>query len=172
MISKKMETAINDQINAELYSAYLYMAMSAYCESINLTGFAHWMETQALEEFMHAKKFYAHLVERGGRIRLAAIDGPPSDWKSIEEVFEETAAHEAKVTALINNLTDMAIEEKDHASNAMLQWFISEQVEEESTAQGILENIRLAGAKGSGIFMIDREVSQRVFNAAEYTGGE
>ena len=124
-----MEKAINEQVNAELYSAYLYLSMQAYFESQNLKGFANWMSVQTQEEVMHAMKMYHFLIERGGKVTLKAIAGPETDWKSPVAAFEQVAAHENKVTGLINNLVNMAIEEKDHATNTFLQWFVNEQVE-------------------------------------------
>ncbi|MGC9325949.1 MAG: ferritin [Desulfomonilia bacterium] len=163
MISKKMEAALNKQINAELYSAYLYLSMNSYFNSINLDGFANWMRIQALEEMAHADKFYTYLVERGGRVTLQPIDGPPAEWSSPSAVFQEVYKHEQKVTALINSLMDLAIKEKDHASRGMLQWFVDEQVEEEASADKILQKLKLLGESGNGLFMMDRELSQRMF---------
>lgn len=163
MLSKKMEEAFNQQLNAELYSAYLYLSMAAYFYSINMTGFANWMTVQNQEETMHAMKFYNFINERGGRVRLEAIERPPAEWSSPLEVFQETLKHEQKVTALINNLVDLAIAERDHASNAFLQWFITEQVEEEASANEIIQNLQLAGNEPPALFMLDRELGTRVF---------
>ncbi|MDT8273117.1 MAG: ferritin [Desulfomonilia bacterium] len=163
MISKKMEAALNKQINAELYSAYLYLSMSSFFHSVNLAGFASWMRVQALEEMTHAEKFSEYLIERGGRVLLQSIDGPPTKWASPLAVFDEVYAHEQKVTALINKLMDLAIKENDHASRGMLQWFVDEQVEEEASADGIVQKLKLVGESGNGLFMMDRELSQRVF---------
>lgn len=164
MISEKIEKAINEQINAEIFSAYLYLSMSAYFQTQNLKGFANWMEVQAGEEFFHSKKFYDYLIERGGTVKLTTIEGPETSWTSAEHVFSEVLKHEQKVTSLINNLVDLAISEKDHASNTMLQWFVTEQVEEESTASDILEQVKLVGSDGSGIFLMDKELSTRILN--------
>jgi ferritin len=163
MISEKMQTAINSQINAELYSAYLYISMSAQFQAMNLKGFANWMRVQALEEFTHADKFYGFLIDRGGRVELKAIDGPPVKWASALAILQETYKHEQKVTGLINKLVDLAIKEKDHATNTFLQWFVNEQVEEEANADGIAQELRLIGDNGHGILMLDRELAQRVF---------
>jgi ferritin len=163
MLSKKMEEAFNKQLNAELYSAYLYLSMAAYFYSINMNGFANWMTVQNQEETMHAMKFYSFINERGGRIRLEAIDRPALEWSSPLEVFQETLKHEEKVTALINNLVDLAIAERDHASNAFLQWFITEQVEEEASANEIIQNLQMAGNEPHALFMLDRELGARVF---------
>jgi ferritin len=163
MINKKMEEAINKQINAELYSAYLYLSMSSYFESVNLAGFANWMKIQAQEEVTHAMKFYDYLIERGGRATMLHIDAPKTTWSSPLSVFEETYKHEQKVTGLINNLMNLALAEKDHASVNMLQWFIGEQVEEESSADEIVQKLKLVGDGGNGIFMLDQQLGKRVF---------
>ncbi len=172
MISKRMEEEINKQINAEMYSAYLYLSMSAYFESQSLPGFANWMRVQYQEENFHAMKFFDYLHERGGEVKLMPIEGPQTEWKDAIEVFEQVFKHEQHVTSLINNLVNVAIEEKDHASNAMLQWFVEEQVEEEASADQILQDLKIIGAKGHGLLMMDRELRQRQFNepAAEANG--
>lgn len=163
MINKKVEDAINKQINAELYSAYLYLSMNSYYHSINLPGFANWMRVQALEEFTHADKFYSFLVSRNGRVRLAAVDAPPTEWKSPLAAFEEVLKHEQKVTALINGLVDLSLKEKDHATNSMLKWFVDEQVEEESNAENLIGQLKLMGDSGHGLYMLDKELATRVF---------
>jgi len=163
MLSKKMEAAINEQINAELYSAYLYLSMSAWFEGKNLKGFANWMYIQWQEETAHAMKFFNYVNERGGSVVLKAIDKPKASWKSIIEVYAETLKHEQHVTALINNLVNIAVSEKDHATNNFLQWYVAEQVEEEANATGILEELKLIEGKGPALLMIDREMKQRVF---------
>jgi len=170
MINKKVEEAINAQVNAEQYSWYLYLSMSAYFQEMGLRGFAHWMEIQAAEEFGHSRKLYNYLFDRGGRVMLKAIDGPPTEWKSPEHVFEEIYKHEQKVTGLINDLVNLAIAEKDHATNQMLQWFVAEQVEEESSALTILDELKLIGNDGNGLLMKDRELAQRMLNMMLYTG--
>jgi ferritin len=162
MLSEKMEQALNKQLNAELYSAYLYLSMATYYYSLNLNGFANWMTVQNQEETMHAMKFYNYINERGGRIKLEQIDTPPISWSSPLEVFEETLKHEEKVTGLINNLVDLAIAERDHASNAFLQWFVTEQVEEEASANDIIQNLKMAGNDPHALFMLDRELGTRV----------
>lgn len=166
MLNSKIQDAFNAQINAELYSSYLYLAMAAYFDSVGLSGFSNWMKVQVQEEAMHAMKFYDYINERGGRVALTAIDTPDSDWSSPLAAFEHVCAHEAKVTASINNLMDLAIEERDHASSSFLQWFVTEQVEEEATAGELVQQLRLVGEHGNGIFMMDRELGQRVFTAA------
>ncbi len=163
MLKPQVEKAINKQINAELWSGYLYLSMSSYLESIGLSGFANWMWIQAREEASHAMRLYAHVIERGGRVILDAIDKVPTEWKSPEHVFQETYNHEQKVTGLIENLVDIAEQEKDRATYNMLQWFIDEQVEEEATADEILQKIKLIGKNGHGLFMLDREFGARTF---------
>jgi ferritin len=163
MISKKIEKALNDQVNAELFSAYLYLSMEAYFKSQNLNGFATWMRVQTQEEVLHATKIYDFINERNGRAVLKAIDGPPTEWDSPLAVFEAAYAHEQKVTGLINSLVDLAIKEKDHATNSFLQWFVNEQVEEESSADAIVQQLKMMENAPGGMFMLDRELSQRVF---------
>ncbi len=162
MLSAKMEEVLNKQVNAELYSAYLYLSMSAYFSEINLNGFAHWMRLQAQEELSHALKIYDYVNERGGRPFLDAIDAPPKSWDSPSHVFENVLNHEQKVTAMINSLVDQAIKEKDHATNNFLQWFVSEQVEEEASANEVLQKVKMAGDQGGGLFMLDQELGKRV----------
>jgi ferritin len=161
MLSPKIEDALNSQINAELYSSYLYLSMSAYCDSQNLAGMANWMRIQAQEEHTHAMKFFDFVNERDGRVLLTQIEAPKTEWTSPLDVFEETLAHEQKVTGLINGLVDLALEEKDHASNTFLQWFVTEQVEEEATAKTILDKLRLIGENPVALYMLDGELGQR-----------
>jgi ferritin len=163
MITEKMENALNGQLNAELYSAYLYMSMNAYFKSVNLDGFAQWMLCQAHEELTHSMKFYDFVISRGGRAALAQVDAPPADWSSPLAVFEATLEHEQKVTGLINDLVELALAEHDHASNIFLQWFVSEQVEEEENVSGVLEQLKLMGEAKGGLFMMDRELVKRSF---------
>jgi ferritin len=163
MIGKKMEKAINEQINAELYSAYLYLSMVAYFESVNLRGCATWMRAQTQEEIVHAMKMYDFINERGGRVILKAIETPPSEWDSALAAFEAAYAHEQIVTGRINDLVNLAVEEKDHATNAFLQWFVNEQVEEETSADNVVQNLKMAQDAPGALFMLDRELGQRVF---------
>jgi ferritin len=163
MVSEKMQKALNDQITAEFYSAYLYLSMAAYFESLNLGGFANWMRVQTQEELAHGMIIYNHVNERGGRVKLAAIEAPPVEWRSPQHVFEEAYAHEQKVTGRINALVDLAIKESDHATNAFLQWFVTEQVEEELNASTIANQLKIAGNSPNALFMIDRELAARVF---------
>ena len=163
MISKKMEEALNEQVNAELFSAYLYLSMEAYYKAQNLNGFANWMRVQTQEEVSHAMKIYEFINERGGRVILKAIEGPETEWGSALDVFNAVYEHEQKVTGLINNLVDLAIKEKDHATNSFLQWFVNEQVEEEASADGIVQQLKMMEQAPGGMFMLDRELGQRVF---------
>ncbi len=167
MISEKIEDALNRQINAEIYSSYLYLSMSTYFESINLKGFANWMRVQAQEELVHAMKIYNHIAERGGRVVLTSIEAPLTEWESELSVFESVYKHEQKVTGLINNLVDLAIEEKDHATNSFLQWFVDEQVEEEASADEIVHKLKIIGDLGNGMLMLDNEFGKRKFNPSE-----
>ena len=160
-IKEKLIRAINKQINAELYSSYLYLAMAAYFESNNWMGFAQWMKVQLREENIHAMKFYEYLVARGGRVVLSAIDAPDKEWKSPLAVFEAVYAHEVKITAMINDLLKLARDEADTATEAMLQWFINEQVEEEASALLILEKLKMIKDSMNGLFMLDHELGER-----------
>lgn len=161
MIGKAMQDAINEQINKELYSSYLYLSMAAYFEDQNLPGFAKWMRTQEGEEREHGMKLYDFLVDRGGRVALKAIAAPESDWKSPLELFKQVAAHEAAVTASIHNLYETALKEKDYAAQAMLQWFIGEQVEEEKNAAEIVAQLEMVEARGTAVLMLDHRLGKR-----------
>ena len=163
MFNEKMEKALNNQINAEYFSAYLYLAMAAYFESINLPGFANWTRVQVQEETSHAMKLFDFICERGGRAMLDAIEKPASEWESPEAAFEAIYEHECYISGRINELVSLSLEEKDHASNNMLQWFVAEQVEEEATADGILQQVKRVGNDGPGIYLIDMELAKRVF---------
>ena len=161
MIGKAMQAAMNEQINKEFFSSYLYLSMAAYFEDKNLTGFAHWMRRQADEEREHAMKFYNFVLDAGGRVQLKAIEAPETEWKSNLEVAEQVAAHEAKVTASINDLYELALKEKDYAAQVMLQWFISEQVEEEKNANELVAKLRLIEERGTAVLMLDHRLSKR-----------
>jgi len=163
MFSERMSEAMAGQVNAEYYSAYLYLSMNSYLHSINLSGMANWMKMQTQEELFHGTKMYNFILERGGRVILDKIDQPPSAWDSPLAVFENAYAHERKVTGLINDLVDLAQEERDHATNIFLQWFISEQVEEEANASGIVHKLQLIGNDAGGLFALDQELGSRVF---------
>lgn len=161
MISKTMESAISRQVNRELYSAYLYLAMSAYFETVSMKGFAKWMRLQAKEEQMHGMKLYDYVFARGGTVTLAEIEAPKSRWASAGKVFEETYAHEQKVTAMINGLVDLAKKENDHATFEMLQWFVKEQVEEEEHASDILNQIKICGDVPGHLFGLNEQLGKR-----------
>ena len=163
MLNKKIEDALNKQLNAELYSAYLYLSMSAYFRHQNLNGFAHWMRIQNLEETTHAMKLFDYILERGGKAHLTKIDGIEAKWNNIIEVFEESLAHERMITKNFNNLVEIGTKEKDNATLNMLQWFVNEQVEEEANADEILQQLKLIKGEGQGILLIDRELKTRVF---------
>ena len=163
MLGKNMEKALNKQVNAELYSAYLYLSMEAYFESRNLKGFANWMRCQTQEEMFHAMKLYDFINERSGTVSLTAIEGPKTLWKSPLDAFEDALKHEQKVTGIIGGLVDLAVQEKDHASNSFLQWYVDEQVEEEASVDGVVQNLKLTGDAPGGLFMIDKELSARIF---------
>ena len=161
MLSDKMQAALNSQLNAELYSGYLYLSMNAYFKALNLDGFANWMYYQAQEELTHGMKLYDFINQRGGQVVLDQIEAPPTSWGSPLAVFEATLEHEQKVTGLINDLMEVALSERDHATQIFLQWFVSEQVEEEESVGGVLEQLKLMGAAEGGLFMIDRELAKR-----------
>ena len=158
-----MQKALNAQVNAELYSAYLYLSMSAQFGSKNLPGFANWMRVQCQEEMVHAMKFYDFIIERGGQVVLQAIEGPPTEWETPLAAFEAAYKHEQHVTSLINKLVDLAASESDHATHIFLQWFVTEQVEEEANADAVVQQLKLVGDSVQGLFMVDRELAQRVF---------
>ena len=167
MLSEKILRALNEQINHELYSAYLYAAMAAYFDDRDLPGFAHWTLMQAQEELMHAQKIFGFVSERGGRVRLASIAEPDFSWDSNVAAFEAVLAHERFISGKINDIVDLALQEKDHATNNFLQWFVAEQVEEEASAEEVLRQVRLVGDAPSGLFMLDRELAKRTAAAAE-----
>ena len=170
MISSKMTDAINGQVNAELYSAYLYQSMSAYSAYIGLKGAANWFDVQAQEEMVHARKLYDYVNSQGAHVVLAAIDEPPSEFKSLVDMLECTLEHEKKVTGLINDLVAVASAENDNATGIFLQWFVSEQVEEEESASDMLSRAKLAGDAGAGLFMIDNELAARIFTPPAQAG--
>lgn len=163
MLNKKVEKALNDQINAETWSAYLYLSMSAYFQSIGLPGFANWMKVQYEEELAHAMIQFNYVNERGGKVTLKALEKPITEFKNAIDVYEISLQHEIKVTGLINNLMNIAIAEKDHATANMLQWFVAEQVEEEANFSEILSQLKLIKNDGQGLLLLDRELKTRVF---------
>jgi ferritin len=161
MLNTNIQDALNSQINAELYSSYLYLSMSAYFDSQNLTGMANWMRIQAQEELTHAMKFFDFVNERDGRVVLTQVGAPKTEWTSPLDVFEDVLAHEKKVTGLINELVDLSLTEKDHAANIFLQWFVTEQVEEEANASTIVDKLKLIGDTPVALYMLDGELGQR-----------
>lgn len=169
MIKEKMLPALNNQMNRELYSAYLYLSMAAYFESTGLKGFANWMRVQFQEELIHATKFFDYIINRAGKVELLAIEKPPADWKSANDAFQSAYKHEQKVTAMINDLVNLSLSESDHAAVNFLQWFVNEQVEEESSFSDILNKLNLISDSKEGLFMLDREMSQRVFTGTLFT---
>ncbi len=163
MLNEKMLNALNEQINAEQYSALLYLSMAAYLNDKGLPGFANWMYVQYQEEMTHANKLFNYVVERGGKVELKAIDQMPTEWDGIIDIYEATLKHEQLVTSLINNLMEVAVEVKDHATQSFLRWFVDEQVEEEANVTEILDTLKLINGQGNGIFMLDREMRNRTF---------
>lgn len=163
MISTTMATALNEQIKWEMYSANLYLAMSAYLQDSGLTGFAHWMRVQYQEETAHALKFYDFLLTRGGQAAMLAIEAPPVAWENVLDLFEETFSHEQEVTRRINDLVYLAKEERDFATDIFLQWFVSEQVEEEENVKDIISKLRLIKGEGQGMLVLDKDMAARVF---------
>ena len=166
MISKTMQKAFNEQINAELYSEYLYLAMSSYCDTIDLPGFANWMLQQSTEERIHAMRFYNFVHDRDGEVELLAIDKPPVKYKNVLDMFENVLKHEQLVTKRIHDLYALAQKENDYAAQVELQWFISEQVEEEKTAKDIIQQLKWVGDKSTALFMLDQKLDQRAAPAA------
>ena len=161
MLNKKVEKAMNDQLQKELQSAYVYLGMSAYCESISLPGFAAWLRQQFVEEQEHAMRFYNFIIDRGGTVEMRALDGAPTSYKSPLNVFETALQHEKAVTVAINELYDLVATEKDFASQAWLDWFATEQVEEEKTVGQIVDDLKRIGDDGNGLFLLDQKLAQR-----------
>ena len=170
MISKKMESAINEQINKELYSAYYYLSMAAYLENESLDGMASFMKAQAHEEVGHAMKFYAYVNEQGGRVILETIEKPQETFDNPQQIFDLSLKHEKFVTSRIHSLVDLALEEKDHATKAFLDWFVTEQVEEEATMDSIVNKFKLLGGSGQGLLMLDAQLGQRSAPVATASG--
>jgi ferritin len=161
MISQKIQDAINAQINREQYSAQLYLAMSAHCEAKSFRGFAHWLRLQAQEETLHAMRLVSFLLNRGGCLELRAIGAPPMEYGKVTEVFEKVLGHEREITASINALFELSRTEKDHASEITLQWYVTEQVEEEANVGQILDQLRAVGEQGGGIWYLDSKMGKR-----------
>lgn len=162
-MNPKIEKALNEQINFELYSSYIYMAMASYLKSLNFNGFAHWMEIQVQEELAHALKIYNYVTERGGTAVFEAIAKPPQTWESPTEAFKHSYEHEQIVTSRIHEIVDLALKEKDHTTNAHMQWFLNEQVEEEARVLDIYRQLKFANNSPQVLLMFDRELAQRVF---------
>jgi ferritin len=165
-LSARLQEAINNQINSEYYSAYLYLSMAAYCESINLLGFSHWMRVQHQEELSHALKLFDFVNDRGGRVMLKGVEQPPAQFTSPLELMEKTLEHEQHVTSLINRLYELSVEESDYPTQVLMQWFIREQVEEEKMATEIIDQLKLVGGEGTGLLMIDTRMGQRISGQA------
>lgn len=161
MISQKMQDAVNRQIQAEMYSSNLYLAMAAWCASLNMNGFAHWLRIQSTEESGHAQKLVGYLQDRGGRVLIGAIEAPPAEYKSPLDVFEQTLAHEQHVTSMVHALYELALAEKDYASQVLLHWYISEQVEEEARVTTCVEKLRMIGESSNAVWWIDKELGKR-----------
>ena len=161
MISKPMQAALSAQLNDEFYSAYLYLSMSAYCSNSDFNGAARWLEIQYEEEHLHATKIFNYLIEQGVHVRLAQIRQPPTDFGSLLDVFEASLEHERVMSSRLNDLSDQALSEKDHASYNLLQWFVNEQVEEEATVGAVIAKLRMVSDDGYGLLMIDNELGNR-----------
>lgn len=166
MFNKKIEKAINDQINAEMWSAYLYLSMAAQCHELGYSGMANWFEIQFKEEQDHAQIFYNYIISRGGRVTLKPIDKVQTKWKDALSMFENTLEHEQVVTSLINNLFALATTEKDYATQSMLKWFIDEQVEEEENARALIDSLKMINGNGYGLYMLDKELAARTYTQA------
>lgn len=166
MLTQKIQNAINEQINAEMWSAYLYLSMATYCHHEGKTGMARWFEVQFREEQDHAKILFNYMVSRNGRVILKAIDTVPTTWNSLLNVFEETLKHEKEVTAMIDNLYVISGQEKDYATQSMLKWFIDEQVEEEDSAQTVIDHLNMIKDNGFGLYMLDKEMGERTYSQA------
>ena len=170
MLSEKMVKALNKQINNEIYSAYLYLSMSAYSTFKGLKGFANWFMVQYQEEKTHAMKIYDYVNDQGRQVKLMTIAQPPTEFGSPLEMFEKTLEHEKFVTRSINDLVNLAMREKDHATKIFLQWFVTEQIEEEANDNEIISKLKLVGNEGNGLFMIDKELATRVFTPPTASG--
>jgi len=160
MLKKNVLKALNEQVTAEMFSAYVYLGMSAWCEDRNLPGFAAWMRKQFEEEQKHAPKILDYVLERGDTVTLGALAQPPAVYRSLQEVWEKTYAHEQHVTALIHKIYALAQKEQDFATQALMQWFVTEQVEEEQQASSILEQVKMVGTNSSAVFFLDRHVNK------------
>jgi ferritin len=171
MLGDKLQKAINEHINAEFYSAYLYASIAAYFDAASLPGFSHWMRIQVQEELAHGAKLYDFVNDRGGRVLLTGIEGPPTEWPSPLAAFQHVAEHEREVSRRIDALMDLAMQERDHMAKEFIQWFVAEQVEEEANADKIVQDLRRVGDDGPGLLMIDRELAGRVYAPPADAGG-
>lgn len=171
MIGQEIQDALNAQINAELYSAYLYLSMSAYFDHQGLKGFANWMRVQWREELFHATKMIDFVQDRGGRVLLSLVAASPTEWDSPLAAFKQTAEHEYNVTSRINDLVDLAIQESDHATSSFLMWSVDEQVEEENSVDAVLQHFKIVGETGPGLFLLDKDLARRVFTPPAASGG-
>lgn len=169
MLNEKMVKSINHQINRELYSAYLYISMASYADAEGLSGFANWYKIQAKEEEFHAEKMYNYVNQQGSRVLLEGIEQPPTEFSSIVDLFEKTLEHEKGVTAMINDLVKLAREENDYATESFLQWYVTEQVEEEASPTEIIQKLKFVGEDGRGLLMIDKDLATRVFTVPAAT---
>ena len=161
MLKQNIEDALNKQIHAEIGSWYLYLSMAGFCEGKNLSGFGKWLKIQAEEEMSHAMKFIGYVNAVDGKVKLQGLEEPKHDWNSVQELFDEVREHEEMITNMINGLADLAVAEKDHATNNMLAWFVNEQVEEVATAKYIAEKLKVMAANPAGVYMMDRELGMR-----------
>ncbi len=166
MLKDTVYKKLNDQINSEIYSAYLYFSMAGYFESINLKGFANWMVVQAQEELTHAHRLYSYIINKGEKPKMTAIDAPPHSWSSPLDAMQDVYSHECKVSEMINECVSLALKESDHSSNTMLQWFVNEQVEEEAAADDVVQKLKLISDNSTGLFLLDNELSKRVLQSA------
>jgi len=172
MVSAKMEEALNAQVNKEMYSAYLYMSMSAFAESMGYKGIATWFMVQYHEEMVHAMKIYEYIIRVGKKVVLNTIEQPPSQFDSVQDMFRNALKHEQYITESINNLVDLAISEKDHATKIFLDWYVTEQVEEEESVNDILQKLDLIGENGNALYMLNKEIGARTVNVAlDYSRG-
>ena len=170
MLNEKVQQALNEQLNFELHSAYIYYSMSAYCQSRDLVGMASWFKVQAQEELFHASKFFDYLCDRGGRVRMAEVKAPQIDWETPLAAFADAHAHECEVSRRIHELVTLSQQEKDRATESFLQWFVAEQVEEEATVSQIVGQLKFVGSDGAGLFMVDQQLAARTFVLPTATG--
>lgn len=171
MLKDAIESKLNDQVNKELYSAYLYYSMASYFESINLKGFANWVKVQAQEELTHVARLFDYINDRGGRVQFDAVDGPPGEWDSPLAALQNAYEHECWVSERINECVSLALAENDHSTNTFLQWFVAEQVEEEANADDIVQKLTLIGDNSSGLFLMDNELGGRSLSSDDGAGG-